>query len=187
MAHRSHRLTDPERSLLLVVDMQESYRGKLHEEERTVRASSTLIKAANILHIPVVVTEQYPEKLGPTRSEIEEVLEDDTPRFAKRTFSCWGQADLRTHIAGTGCDQVIVTGIETHVCVGQTVLDLMRADLQVHVPRDALTSRFALEDAAGWEKLVASGALPASAESILFEWVIDSREAEFKAIHALVA
>ena len=58
---------------------------------------------------------------------------------------------------------------------------------EVHVPRDALTSRFALEDAAGWEKLVASGALPASAESILFEWVIDSREPEFKQIHALVA
>ena len=66
------------------------------------------------------------------------------------------------------------------------MLDLIRADFQVHVARDAVTSRFALEDSIGWEKTVLAGALPATAESILFEWVIDSREPEFKQIHALV-
>lgn len=186
MAERSHRLADPNRSLLVVIDMQESYRGKLHEEARVVKATSTLVQAAKILSIPVIVTEQYPEQLGPTRSEIEEVLGPDPKKFAKRTFSCWGQPEFRTHVAGTGSDQIIVAGIETHVCVQQTVLDLIRADFQVHVARDAVTSRFALEDATGWEKLTLTGAFPATAESILFEWVIDSREPEFKQIHALV-
>ena len=187
MSQRSQRLADPDRSVLVVIDMQEAYRGKLHEEERAVKANSTLVQAAKILSIPVIVTEQYPERLGATRSEIEEVLGSEPPRFAKRTFSCWGQTQFRTHLAGLGCDQVIIAGIETHVCVQQTALDLIRADFQVHVARDGVTSRFALEDSIGWEKIILAGALPATAESILFEWVIDSREPEFKQVHALVA
>ena len=186
MAQRSNRLVDPERSLLLVIDLQESYRGKLYEEERVLRATTNLVKAAKILGVPTVVTEQYPERLGPTRSELEEHFDSSTEFFAKRTFSCWGEESLRAHLAGDGCDQVIVAGIETHVCVTQTVLDLLRADFQVHVVRDATTSRFELEDATGWQKLMQTGALPATTESILFEWLIDSRHDDFKAIHGLV-
>lgn len=186
MAERSHRLADPNRSVLLVIDMQESYRGRLHEEARVVKANSTLVQAARILSIPVIITEQYPERLGSTRTEIEAVLGPEPPKFAKRTFSCWGQPQFRTHLAGLGCDQIIIAGIETHVCVQQTVLDLIRADFQIHVARDGVTSRFPLDDATGWEKIILAGALPATAESILFEWAIDSREPEFKQIHALV-
>lgn len=186
MPERSNRLVDSDRSLLLVIDLQESYRGKLLEEDRVVRATGNLVQAAQILDIPTILTEQYPERLGPTRSEIEDLLLPDTPKFAKRSFSCWGDEAIRTSLAGDGCDQVIVAGIETHVCVAQTVLDLMRADFQVHVARDAVTSRFELEDTTGWQKMLHAGALAATAESILFEWLIDSRQKEFKAIHSLV-
>ena len=183
---RSPRLLDPGRALLLVIDLQESYRGKLHEEARVVEASSRLLRAAAVLGVPVVATEQYPKGLGATREEIASVLPDGHARFEKTAFSALGAAGLPEHIDSLGRDQVVVAGIETHVCVSQTVHDLLQRGLQVHVVRDAIGARFALEDAAGWHKMTASGAVPTSSEAVLFEWLGDSRHPDFKAVQKLV-
>ncbi len=180
------RLLDRNRSVLLVIDLQESYRGKLREEERTIRAAGRLLAAAPQLAIPVVVTEQYPKGLGPTRQEIASSLPRDAVRFEKTSFSAAGAPGFLDHLRSLERDQVVIAGIETHVCVGQSAHELLRAGLQVHAVRDAISARFALEDETGFAKLVASGAVPTSVEAVLFEWLRDARAPEFKAIHRLV-
>ena len=180
------RTLERERSLLLVIDLQESYRGKLHEEERLVRASSRLLGAADVLSVPVVLTEQYPKGLGATRAEIAEHLPADHARFEKTSFSALGAEGLLEHVRSLGRDQVVVAGIETHVCVNQSVHGLLAEGLGVHVVRDAISARFPLEDEAGFAKLTGSGAVPASVEQVLFEWLRDGRDPDFKAVHKLV-
>jgi nicotinamidase-related amidase len=180
------RIADAEHSTLILIDLQESYRGKLHEEARTLAATSKLLRAAELLGIPVFATEQYPERLGATRSEIAPLLPAATRRFAKRSFSCLRAEGLGGALRELGRDQVVVAGIETHVCVSQTVHDLLHEGYRVHVVRDAVTARFPLEDETGFAKMTGSGAVPTSVEALLFEWLRDSRAPEFKAIHKLV-
>lgn len=186
MAQQGTRIADRDRSVLLVIDLQESYAGNMFEEERVVSASERVIQAAQILDIPVVVTEQYPAGLGVTRPEIARHLSTDTAKFSKRSFSCMGAGGLPEHLQSLGRDQVVIVGIETHVCVNQTVHDLLDQGYSAHLLRDAITSRFALEDETGWQKMVGSGAVPSCTEAIVFEWLRDSQAEEFKAIHALV-
>ncbi len=180
------RVLDRERSLLLVIDLQESYRGKLRNEETVVAAASRLLQAASVLGLPVLLSEQYPKGLGSTREEVARHVPTQAERFEKTSFSCLGAPGFGERLRETGRDQVVVAGIETHVCVGQTIHDLLAEGFQVHAVRDAITSRFELEDAVGWRKLVDSGAVPASVEGALFEWLRDARAPEFKSIHKLV-
>lgn len=186
-AHSRHeRILDRDASLLLVIDLQESYRGKLYREESVVAASRRMIEAARVLGVPVLVTEQYPKGLGVTRAEISEVLPPDAARLEKTRFSALGAEGLALRLDALARQQVVVIGIETHVCINQTVHDLLSRRLQVHVVRDAITSRFAADDETGWSKIVGSGAVPTSSECALFEWLGDARAPEFKAIHRLV-
>lgn len=180
------RILDREQSLLLVIDLQEAYRGKIANEERVVRATQRLLEAADVLQIPILLTEQYPKGLGATREDIRAGLPAAAVRFEKTSFSCWGVPELREHVRSLGRRQVVVVGIETHVCVSQTVHDLLAAGLQPHVPRDAVSSRFALEDEAGYAKMVGSGAVPTSVEAVFFEWLRDAKAPAFKALHRLV-
>ena len=180
------RILARERACLLVIDLQQSYVGKLANEERVVRATQRLLGAAAALQLPVLVTEQYPKGLGRTRAEIAEALPSGVARFEKTSFSCLGAPGLREHLLGLGRDQVLVAGIETHVCVSQTVHDLLAEGLQPHAVRDAVSARFALEDEMGFAKIVGAGAVPASVESSLFELLGDSKAPEFKAVHRLV-
>ncbi|MEN8181755.1 MAG: isochorismatase family protein [Myxococcota bacterium] len=184
MSHE--RVLDRDRSVLLVIDLQESYRGKLFEEERLIEAARRLLLAAGELHVPVVLTEQYPKGLGATRSEISEAEPEGVARFEKTRFSALGAEGLLEHLRGLGRDQLVVTGIETQVCVNQSVHDLLAEGFAVHVVRDAVSSRFPLEDELGFAKMVGSGAVPACVEGVLFEWLRDARAPEFKAVHRLV-
>jgi nicotinamidase-related amidase len=184
---RHARILAVERSLLLVIDMQEGYRGHVDEEERTVSATANLLRAARVLGVPVVVTEQYPKGLGPTRSELAEEIPADAARFEKTSFSCLGAEGLEDHLQRVDRDTIVVAGIETHVCVSHTVHELLARGYAVQLPRDAVSARFPLEDAAGWEKMIGSGAVPNSVEGVLFEWLGDAKHPEFKAIHRLVA
>jgi nicotinamidase-related amidase len=180
------RVLDRARSALLVIDLQESYRSKLHSEARLIAASQRMLQAAVLLGVPVIVTEQYPRGLGPTREEIAAYVPLDAARFEKTTFSALGAPGLREHLTAIGRDQVAIVGIETHVCVGQTVHELLAAGCAVHAVRDAISARFALDDETGFAKLVGSGAVPTTSECALFEWLRDARAPEFKAVHRLV-
>lgn len=179
-------ILDRGRSVLLIIDLQESYRGKLANEPRVVATATKLLDAAGLLEIPIVVTEQYPKGLGPTRDEITSHLPANARRFEKTAFSCLGAPGLREYLRELGREQVVVAGIETHVCVSQTVHDLLASGFQPHVVRDAVSARFALEDETGFAKMLASGATLACLEGALFEWLGDARAREFKAAHRLV-
>ena len=180
------RILDRGRSTLLVIDLQESYRGKLQAEARLIATTRRLLESAELLGIPVILTEQYPKGLGRTRHEIAALLPPGAARFEKTTFSALGAPGLREHLAALDRNQVVVVGIETHVCVNQTVHDLLAAGCAVHAVRDAISARFALDDETGFAKLVGSGAVPSTSECVLFEWLRDARAPEFKAVHRLV-
>ena len=136
------RMLSRERALLLVIDLQASYAGKLAHEERVRARDAAAAAGGAALGLPVVVTEQYPKGLGKTRPEIEQLVPAGAARFEKTSFSCLGAPGLREHLRGLVRDQVLVAGIETHVCVSQTIHDLLIEGYQPHAVRDALTSRF---------------------------------------------
>ena len=183
---RHDRVLDRERSLLLMIDFQESYRGKIHDEERVVRGAGRLLSAAGLLGVPVLWTEQYPKGLGSTREELAARLPDGSERFEKTSFSALGAEGFEEALERHGRDQIVIAGIETHVCVSQTAHDLLARGRQVHLVRDAVGARFPLEDEAAFAKMLGSGASPASSEQVLFEWLERAGTADFKAVHALV-
>jgi nicotinamidase-related amidase len=169
-----------------VIDLQDAYRGKLHREQTVVAAARRTIEAAALLRVPVLVTEQYPRGLGRTRAEIDAALPPDATRLEKTRFSALGAPGLPERLDALGRTQVVLIGIETHVCVGQTAHELLARGLAVHAVRDAITARFPLEDEVGFAKLTSAGAIPTTSECVLFEWLRDARATEFKAVHRLV-
>jgi nicotinamidase-related amidase len=134
------KVVDHEQAYVLVVDLQETYRTKLFEWERTVERACVLIRAAHMLELPVVYTEQYPKGLGSTAPEVLDAL-GDVPSFEKRTMSALGAAGLLEYVATLERSQAIVVGIETQACINQTVHDLLGRGTSVHLAVDAVSSR----------------------------------------------
>ena len=170
-----------DRAALVVVDVQEAFRPAVGEFESVAHNAGVLVQGARTLGLPVVVSEQYPKGLGRTVPEVGEHLEGTDP-LEKVVFSaCRAEGfDL------DGRDQALVCGIEAHVCVEQTVQDLLDQDVEVHVAADAVTSRTALNRRLGLEKMERSGAWVTSTEMALFELVGRAGTDEFKQIQALV-
>jgi nicotinamidase-related amidase len=167
-----------ERAALVVVDVQEAFR-QYASFERVAAASAKLLQGARILEVPAIVSEQYPKGLGHTAPEVG--LEGEKP-LEKTVFSAVraDEFDLR------GRDQVIVCGIETHVCVSQTVHDLLDRGVEVHVPADAVGSRHAIDYERGLERMERAGAVVSTVEAALFELLERAGTPEFKAVQKLV-
>jgi nicotinamidase-related amidase len=175
------RNLDRERAALVVVDVQEAFRPAVGEFDAVVANAAVLVQGARALGIPVVVTEQYPRGLGETVPELAEHL-DGIPRLEKVVFSA---AQAEGFDLG-GRDQALVCGIETHVCVAQTVADLLDEGLDVQVATDAVSSRTAANRRAGLAKMEATGAMLTSTEMALFELLGRAGTPEFKEVQALV-
>jgi nicotinamidase-related amidase len=174
-------MLERERTALVVVDVQEAFRPAVGEFETVARNAGILVQGARALDLPIVVTEQYPRGLGHTVPEVAEHLDGVEP-LEKVVFSA-----ARADGFGLGDrDQALVCGIEAHVCVEQTVQDLLDRDVEVHVAADAVTSRTALNRRLGVEKMERSGAWVTSTEMALFELVGRAGTDEFKRIQALV-
>lgn len=142
-----------------------------------------LIDAAGLFDVPVAVTEQYPERLGETTSELTANL---PPALPKRRFSCLECAELAEQWRDQSRFQIVVAGIETHVCVQQTVLDLLSEGFQVHLVVDAVAARGAIDHDTAIRRMEGSGATLTTTEAALFEWCEDSRDRNFKQLSALV-
>ena len=173
---------DRARAALVVVDVQEAFRKALDDFEEVAAATETLVRGAEALGVPVVVTEQYPKGLGRTVDRIANALPEGNEPLEKVRFSA-AEAD-GFDLAGR--DQALVCGIETHVCVNQTVLDLLRGGVGVQVATDAVGSRTPLNKALGLERMKDAGAAMTSVETALFELLGGSDAAEFKEVQALV-
>lgn len=181
---RSHELLSREESRLLIVDMQAKLLPVIDGHEQVTANCLKLIEAAQILDVPVTATEQYPKGLGPTIPEIAERLPD---RPEKIEFSCLNCLDWSSTAADPeSCFKVVVAGIEAHVCVLQTVLDLLSQGFRVFVPADAVSSRKPLDREIALQRMVASGAVLTTTESVLFEWCERAGTPEFKKISQLV-
>jgi len=180
------RMLDREDSILVIVDVQEGYRDKIVEHARTVSRVRCLLEAAKVMNVPVLVTEQYPKGIGPTQPEIADGLLPDMPVIAKMSMSCYRQPHFAELLNELHRRQVVLCGIETHACIVQTALDLLERGYDVHVPYDAISSRFETDYRIGWEKLIGSGAIPATVEMICLEWVRTAEAPEFKAILNLI-
>jgi nicotinamidase-related amidase len=171
-------LLDRRRAGLVVIDVQEGFRaydcfGGVAE------ACSKLVEAARILGLPALVSEQYPKGLGQTAPEVG--LRDE-PRLEKTVFSA-ARAD-GFDLAGR--EQALVCGIEAHVCVSQTVHDLLAQGIEVHVPADAVGSRHELDHERGLERMERAGAVVSSVEAALFELLGRAGTPEFKAVQKLI-
>jgi nicotinamidase-related amidase len=175
------RILQRDRTALIVVDVQEGFREAVGEFDAVAGNAAVLVRGARILGVPVLVTEQYPRGLGETVPEVAEHL-DGVPRLDKVVFSA-ARAD---GFDLGGRDQALVCGIETHVCVAQTVADLLDEGVDVQVATDAVSSRTAADRRAGLAKMEATGAMLTSTEMALFELLGRAGTPEFKEVQALV-
>ncbi|HEY8000427.1 MAG: isochorismatase family protein [Vicinamibacteria bacterium] len=173
---------DRERAVLVVIDVQEAFRKALPGFDQVAGASATLVRGAAEIGIPVLVTEQYPRGLGATVPELAEHLPAGTETLEKVRFSA---AEAEGFDLGER-DQALVCGIETHVCVSQTVLDLIDEDVEVHVAADAVGSRTDANRDLGLAKMERSGAILTSVEMALFELLGGADAEGFKQVQALV-
>ncbi len=172
-----------ERSLLLVVDVQDRINGVMADQQHVARLE-VLVAAAEVLNIPVVTTEQYPKGLGPTLVALTKVIQ--SPALEKLTFSCARDPQIMADLDAAGRTQIVVTGIESHVCVLQTALDLQERQLTVHVPHDAVNSRRRKDKRWALDRMAAAGATITSTESVLFEWLGRCDTPEFKTVSKML-
>jgi nicotinamidase-related amidase len=178
-------LLERDRAALVVVDVQQGFR-PYASFESVARACATLLAAARILGLPTLVSEQYPKGLGESAPELG--LQDE-PRIEKTVFSAVRAEGFDLRGAGTdrgAVGQAIVCGIETHVCVSQTVHDLLADGIEVHIPADAVGSRHELDYECGLERMIGAGAVLSTVEMALFELLERAGTPEFKAIQALI-
>jgi nicotinamidase-related amidase len=175
---------DRGRAALAVIDVQEAFRPAVLDFDRVAGNVGVLVQGARILGLPVIVTEQYPKGLGHTVPEVAEHLDGISP-LEKTSFSAVGADGFPAALAEVR-DQVVVCGIESHVCVNQTAEDLLAAGREVHVVGDAVTSRTAANRDLGLHKMEQSGATLTSVETALFELLREAGTPEFKEIQRLI-
>ncbi|MEW5298299.1 MAG: hypothetical protein WDW38_000975 [Sanguina aurantia] len=176
----------PAKAALFVCDIQERFRPIITGYPTVIDTAKRMIRAAGILKIPVVVTEQYPQRLGSTVSELTEVLPPATFTVSKTCFSMLTPEVEKWLVERPNVKQVLLLGIETHVCVLQSSLDLIEKGYEVHLLVDGISSQRAFDRAAGLQRLAQAGAFTCSSEMALFQLMGDSKHPDFKAISALV-
>lgn len=177
-----------ESALLAVIDVQEKLARVIHGIEDVEANVARLVRGAAVLGVPLIATEQYPKGIGPTTSTVRSAI-DESGAFEpiqNMCFSSWGCADFASRIRASGRTQIVVSGIEAHVCVYQTCLDLLDAGLGVWVVADAVSSRTARNRDIALSRLAAEGARLTSTEMALFEMTVEAGTAAFKAISTLV-
>ena len=171
----------PERALFVLVDVQGRLAGLMHEREALLDNLGRLIEGVRALDIPVIWMEQVPEKMGPTVPELAARLEGLRP-MSKSSFGCCGDAAFMEALEASGRDEIIVAGIEAHVCINQTVQVLVAQGYRVEVVADATSSRTAGNRQVGLDRMARAGAGITSVETILFELMGSSAHPAFREV-----
>jgi nicotinamidase-related amidase len=172
-----------EDTALLVVDMQEKLLPKIIQAGEVIRNASFLVNAAKVLGVPVIATEQYPKGLGPTVEPIRGLL---TTVWEKKTFSAVAEGGALDFLRSDARIKVVVVGIEAHICVMQTVLDLLNQGFHVFVCVDAVSSRYAIDVKIALKRMQQAGAILVTAETCVYEWLETAANSAFKEISAMV-
>lgn len=174
-----------ENSAVLVIDYQERLVPVIHDDVSIVEKTVMLLKGARALGLPFILPRQYPKGLGDIVAEVKEAVGDYTP-FDKLSFSACGETEIMDHLRSLGKKNVIVCGIEAHVCVLQSVIDLVAEGFQPIVVCDCIGSRFPYDKEIALERAKQEGALLTTAEAILFEMTTRAGSDTFKTISKLV-
>ena len=179
------KILDIAQTVLVVVDLQEAFRSAIPEFPQVASRAAMAVRGFQILGAPIVVTEQYPKGLGRTAEEIIYSLPDDFEPIEKSSFSSCIDAFL-AKLNEHGARQIVLCGLETHICVNQTAHDLLASGFEVHVLTDAVGSRYQDDRSAGLQKMLRSGVVPATVEMALFEMMRDAKHEQFKEIQSLI-
>ncbi len=174
-----------QRTALLLIDIQARVHAVMLHRQQVEQNAVKLIRGFQILQIPIFLTEQYPQGLGATISGVLAALGGISP-LQKMSFSCCGNEELMNRLEEGGIKQLVLCGIETHVCVQQTALDLLANGYQVHVAQDAVSSRQEADHLTALARMRAAGTVVTGTESVLFELLQRADVAEFKQVAALI-
>ncbi|MGE0086715.1 MAG: hydrolase [Desulfococcaceae bacterium] len=174
-----------ENAVLLVVDVQGKLAQMMHNKDAFFKNLSIIIQGAKILEIPIIWLEQIPEKLGSTTPEIAQLLTGFKP-ISKHTFSAWRNENFRNALIAANRKQVLITGIETHICVYQTARSLAEHGYEVHAVADAVASRYPENKEIGLEKIRNAGGIMTSAETALFEIMKEAGGEKFRQIVKII-
>ena len=179
------KILDSAKTVFVIVDLQEAFRAAISDFPLVASRAAMAVRGFRILNIPVIVTEQYPKGLGRTAEEILFGLPDDFEVIEKTTFSSCIEsfiAKLNEHDA----KQIVLGGLETHICVNQTAHDLLENGFEVHLLTDAVASRFKQDRETALAKMFANGVVPTTVEMSLFELMRDAKHEQFKEIQSLI-
>lgn len=182
---RFSKILIPSQTALLIIDIQERILPVINNHQMVVDNTLKLIKGFKVLNLPIYYTEQYPKGLGPTSKAIADELIDIQP-FQKMSFSCSGAGDLFKEFHSKNLSQIVVCGIESHVCVQQTVLDLIENGIQVNLAADAVSSRKEIDYKTALDRMRNHGTEVTTTESILFELLNVCGTPEFKTVSKIV-
>lgn len=177
-------LADCGSSCVVVIDLQDAFMAPIAGAPEVVRRASFLIEAANMLKVPVIATEQVPERMGGTTSTVQALM--SCSAVGKTSFDCGGSPEFLASLQETGRRQIVMVGIETHICVMQTALQLLSQDYEVFVCADAVAARGSDASRFGLRRLEAAGAIIAHTESIVYEWMGSSDHPAFRELLQLV-
>ncbi|MCI0486633.1 MAG: hydrolase [Blastocatellia bacterium] len=175
-----------EQAALAIIDMQEAFRLVIPDFGQVASRIAKAVEGARLLEVPVVVTEQYPRGLKHTAAEIIPHLPNDSKAIEKICFSSCGADDFQSQLISRNIKQVIVCGIEAHICVAQTVLDLLSQGLEVHLLVDCITSRKRESKEVALARLTQAGAVLSNLEMALFEMMRTADSPQFKAVQGLI-
>jgi len=180
---RSFRLMSRNDTGLLVIDLQTKLMNKIPHKDKIITKTFQLVAGAKILAVPVFATEQYPQGLGPTIPELAGRLPD---KLEKVSFSCGVLPEVIKFFKSKSSKKILLTGIETHVCVLQTAMDLMEQGFDVYLAVDAVGSRHEQDREWALRRLEVAGVILTTAETALFEWTEKAGTPEFKEVSRLV-
>lgn len=172
-------------TLLLVIDVQEKLFRVMPDKEALAASITKLIRGCRLLEVPVIVTEQNPAGIGPTISDLDADLSQST-RLIKYAFSCCAEEEFLQSLERTGRKQIIICGIESHICVYQTAMDLLKRGYEVYVVSDGVSSRTAENRSLALRRLEREGVKLTGVEMTLFELLRTSKSEQFKAVSSLI-
>lgn len=167
----------------MLVDIQLAFMEVIHERDRVVRRSRYLAQVGQALGIPVLATEQNPSRLGTLDPSLIPFVASP---FPKMTFSCWGSSQFREAVESSGKSCIVLTGVESHICVALTALDLVNAGYNVFVCPDAISSRSVEMHKLGMERMRDSGVMPSHSDTLVYEWLGTAEHPKFKDVLKLV-
>jgi nicotinamidase-related amidase len=182
---RSEKLLSRENSVLVVVDTQEVFLKPIKVRNLIMENIQLLAQVAQRLGVPVLATTQNAEKLGALTPEIATAL-GDAPVLDKLCFSCLASESFARHLQATGRSQVVLVGVEAHVCIMQTALDMLKASYAVHVPYDAVASRLKRDWKYALLRLANSDAVISAVESVVYEWLYEASTDSFREVLPLL-